>query len=122
MHHRVHIAFAALPETDYYDPTAAFSVTFHTRLRVFAAIGTALSRTIFNLHRKPFKVIVLDCDNAWKGLCSEDGPLGVEWSPPYKGCRNSWIGQMNRGMLLCLCSKNSRTGCAGRLDRRTTWS
>ena len=73
----------------------------------YAAIGTAVIRAIFNLKRKPFKVIVLDCDNTlWKGVCGEDGFRGVEVSGPHRILQQFMLDQMNAGMLLCLCSKN----------------
>ena len=74
----------------------------------YAAIGTELVRTLFNAKRNPLKVIVLDCDNTlWKGVCGEEGPLGVQLTPPYRALQEIMIGQMNAGMLLCLCSKNN---------------
>ena len=86
----------------------------------YAAIGTALVRTIFNLKKDPFKVIVLDCDNTlWKGVCGEDGPLGVEVTAPYRALQEFMIGQMNAGMLLCLCSKNNEKDALDVFDQRT---
>jgi len=108
------------PVNDYYDPDSRFLGHIPYTTEGYAAIGTALSRTVFNLHRKPFKVIALDCDNTlWKGLCGEDGPLGVEVSPPYQALQNFMIDQMNRGMLLCLCSKNSEQDVLDVFARRT---
>ena len=86
----------------------------------YAAIGTALVRTIFNLKRDPFKVIVLDCDNTlWKGVCGEDGPWGIEVTAPYRALQEFMIGQMNAGMLLCLCSKNNEKDALDVFDQRT---
>jgi len=57
-------------------------------------------------------VIVLDCDNTlWKGVCGEDGPLGVEVTAAYRALQDFMIGQMKDGMLLCLCSKKMRRMC-----------
>jgi FkbH-like protein len=65
-------------------------------------------------------VIVLDCDNTlWKGVCGEDGPFGVEVSPPYRALQEFMIGQMNDGMLLCLCSKNNEKDVLDVFDQRT---
>jgi FkbH-like protein/FkbM family methyltransferase len=108
------------PVKDYYDPDSRLLGHIPYTSEGYAAIGTALSRTVFNLHRKPYKVIVLDCDNTlWKGLCGEDGPLGVEVSPPYQTLQSFMIDQMNRGMLLCLCSKNSEQDVMDVLAQRT---
>ncbi len=84
----------------------------------YAAIGTALFRTIFNVKRKPYKAIVLDCDNTlWKGVCGEDGYKGVAVTEPYRALQQFMVDQMNSGMLLCLCSKNSEQDVLDVLDR-----
>ena len=65
-------------------------------------------------------MIVLDCDNTlWKGVCGEDGPLGVEVTAPYRALQEFMIGQMNAGMLLCLCSKNNEKDALDVFDQRT---
>ncbi|HWO32198.1 MAG TPA: FkbM family methyltransferase, partial [Candidatus Acidoferrum sp.] len=85
----------------------------------YAAIGTAVFRTIFNLKRKPFKVIVLDCDNTlWKGVCGEDGSQGVAVTESHRALQQFMIGQVNSGMLLCLCSKNSEQDVLAVFDQR----
>ena len=107
------------PLTGYYDTHSRFLGHVPYTTECYAAIGTALSRTVFNLRSKPFKVIVLDCDNTlWKGLCGEDGPLGVEVSPGHQALQNFMIGEMNRGMLLCLCSKNNEQDVLDVFDQR----
>ncbi len=74
----------------------------------FAAIGSSLFRTLTGLQRAPYKVIVLDCDNTlWNGVCGEEGPLGVTITPAHRALQEFMIRQMNAGMLLCVCSKNS---------------
>jgi FkbH-like protein/FkbM family methyltransferase len=96
------------PVKDYYDPHGHDLGHIPYTSECYAAIGTALIRAIFDLKRRPFKVIVLDCDNTlWKGVCGEDGPQGIEISPPFHALQEFMIGQVNAGMLLCLCSKNS---------------
>ena len=85
----------------------------------YAAFGTALFRTIFNLKRKPFKVIVLDCDNTlWQGVCGEDGSCGVAVTEPYRALQQFMVSQLNAGMLLCLCSKNTEQDVLDVFDQR----
>src|ERR1700746_307086 len=49
----------------------------------FTALGTMIARRIHGIRRAAHKVIVLDCDHTlWKGVCGEDGPLGVEVDAP----------------------------------------
>ena len=108
------------PVKDYYDPHSHQVAHIPYTPECYAAIGTALVRTIFNLKRDPFKVIVLDCDNTlWKGVCGEDGPLGIEVTAPYRALQEFMIGQMNAGMLLCLCSKNNEKDVLDVFDQRT---
>ena len=73
----------------------------------YAALGTQITRTIEAISRKPYKVVVLDCDNTlWQGVCGEDGPEGVRVSAPYRLLQEFMVKQLEAGMLLCLCSKN----------------
>ena len=76
----------------------------------YAAIGTAVFRAFAVLAGGGplYKVIVVDCDNTlWKGVCGEDGPLGVDVTPAHRRLQEFLIEQTKAGMLLCLCSKNS---------------
>jgi FkbH-like protein/FkbM family methyltransferase len=85
----------------------------------YAAIGTALFRTIFHLKRKPFKVIVLDCDDTlWKGVCGEEGSQGVAVTEAHRALQQFMVGQLNSGMLLCLCSKNREQDVLEVFDQR----
>jgi FkbH-like protein/FkbM family methyltransferase len=86
----------------------------------YAAIGTSLFRLMFNLQQEPYKVIVLDCDNTlWKGVCGEDGPLGVEVTPPYRALQEFMVEQAGAGRLLCLCSKNNESDVVDVFQQRT---
>jgi amino acid adenylation domain-containing protein/FkbH-like protein len=74
----------------------------------FTAIGSMLARRIFSLRSAPRKVIVLDCDNTlWKGVCGEEGPMGVIVDAPRRALQEFMLKQVESGMLLCLCSKNA---------------
>jgi FkbH-like protein len=74
----------------------------------FNALGTMVARRMYRLQNPPHKVIALDCDNTlWKGICGEDGPLGVEIDPPRRALQEFLLAQREAGMLLCLCSKNN---------------
>jgi FkbH-like protein len=74
----------------------------------YAAVGTTIARKIWALAENPFKVIVLDCDNTlWKGICGEDGPLGVSVDPPHLELQRFMARKTNEGFLLALCSKNN---------------
>ncbi|MFZ5988789.1 MAG: HAD-IIIC family phosphatase [Bacillota bacterium] len=74
----------------------------------YAAMGMMVIRKIHSWRRQDFKVIVLDCDNTlWKGICGEDGALGVKVAEPYKELQRFMVNKYNEGMLLTLCSKNN---------------
>lgn len=75
---------------------------------MFAAMATLLARKIIALRSRPYKVIVLDCDNTlWQGVCGEVGPQGIAVAPAYKALQEFMREQYDAGMLLCLCSKNN---------------
>jgi FkbH-like protein/FkbM family methyltransferase len=107
------------PVAEYYDIHSHELGDIPYTPECYAAIGTALFRTIFNLKRKPFKAIVLDCDNTvWKGVCGEDGSQGVAVTEAHRALQQFMVGQMNSGMLLCLCSKNSEQDVLDVFDQR----
>ncbi len=79
----------------------------------YAAVGASAARFVWSMRKPPFKAIVVDCDNTlWKGVCGEDGPLGIHVEPdgagkPYHGLQEVLKDRMRNGMLLALCSKNN---------------
>ena len=73
----------------------------------FAALGTMIARKLHALQRKPYKVIVLDCDQTlWKGVCGEDGAEGIVVTEAHHALQAFMVRQQRQGKLLCLCSKN----------------
>ncbi|GGZ21330.1 SDR family NAD(P)-dependent oxidoreductase [Streptomyces poonensis] len=73
----------------------------------YTALGTALARKVHSLLAPPFKVLVLDCDNTlWSGVCGEDGSRGVGIGPGRRRLQEWAVELHDRGVLLCLCSKN----------------
>ena len=104
---------------NYYDPQNYRAGHVPYTLEGFSAIGTGISRRLFTLQRAPFKVIVLDCDNTlWRGVCGEDGPLGIEIGGPHLALQEFMAAQMRAGMLLCLSSKNNEADVWAVLDGR----
>jgi len=107
------------PMREYYDPYGHDLGHIPYTAECYAAIGTALVRAIFNLKGNRFKAIVLDCDNTlWKGICGEDGPVGIEITEDHRTLQQFMLGQMNAGMLLCLCSKNNEKDVLDVLDQQ----
>ncbi len=74
----------------------------------FSAMGIELARSIDAHFRKPFKVLVLDCDNTlWDGVCGEDGTDGIRFSEARIRLQELAVEQSRSGMVICLCSKNN---------------
>ncbi|MCP4348351.1 MAG: amino acid adenylation domain-containing protein [Desulfobacterales bacterium] len=74
----------------------------------YAATGSAVARKLIAWKKPLFKVIALDCDNTlWKGICGEDGTLGVEVQGGYAALQQFMTDKYNEGFLLVLCSKNN---------------
>ena len=99
---------ARYPVQHVHDPHSDHEAHIPYTREGYAAIGTAVFRAIAGLSGPLYKVIAVDCDNTlWKGVCGEDGPLGVEVTPEQRRLQEFLIEQTKAGMLLCLCSKNS---------------
>ncbi|MFF1272521.1 SDR family NAD(P)-dependent oxidoreductase [Streptomyces marokkonensis] len=72
------------------------------------ALGTAVVRGVHALLARPYKVLVLDCDNTlWRGVCAEDGPLGVELGEAHRRLQEWAVRRHDEGVLVCLASKNA---------------
>lgn len=92
---------------NYEDPEAEAIGHIPYTSELFTALGTLISRKIAALCRRPYKAIVLDCDNTlWQGICAEDGADGVRVTEPYEKLQSFLLKQYAQGMLLCLNSKN----------------
>lgn len=74
----------------------------------FAALGTALARTVHAIVRPRPKVVVVDADNTlWTGIVGEDGVAGITVDHDRRAFQELLIAQRDAGRLLCLCSRNN---------------
>lgn len=96
------------PVSDYYDPHADQLGHVPYTPEFFAGLGTMIARKLNAARMRPYKVIVLDCDDTlWDGICGEDGPQGVRLDAPRKALQQYMLAQREAGMVLCLASKNN---------------
>ncbi len=96
------------PVKDYYDPHGDKLGHVPYTPAFFSALGSMTARKLHTIQGTPYKVVVLDCDQTlWKGVCGEDGPLGIEIDQPRKLLQEFMVNQQDAGMVICLCSKNS---------------
>jgi len=73
-----------------------------------ATVATVIARKVVALKQPIFKVIALDCDNTlWRGVCGEEGALGVQVEAPYLYLQRFLLEKYNEGMILTLVSKNN---------------
>lgn len=99
---------ALYPVANYEDARADAAGHIPYTQEFFNALGTMIARRFYGLQGSPYKVIVLDCDNTlWRGICGEDGTLGVKVDPAARALQEFVLAQRNAGVLLCLCSKNN---------------
>lgn len=83
----------------------------------FAELGTAIARAVHALTRQPYKAVVLDCDNTlWRGVVGEDGVAGIE---PDEELQRQVLSWHERGVLVCLCSKNDEADVLRAFTERT---
>lgn len=72
-------------------------------------LALAICRQICRLYRGRKKVIVLDCDNTlWGGAVAELGADNIVLSAAFLAVQQFMVAQQQKGMVLCLCSKNVR--------------
>jgi FkbH-like protein len=103
---------------DGFDPQGDCLAHIPYRPEQFAALGTMIVRKIQALGNARYKVVVLDCDQTlWRGVCGEDGPLGVELDSPALSLQEFMREQREAGMLLCLCSRNNLADVRAAFDR-----
>jgi len=96
------------PVLEYYDPHADELGHVPYTPEFFAALGTMIARKFHSQRAGRYKVIALDCDETlWQGVCGEDGPQGVQLDENHRALQNFMLAERERGMLLCLCSKNN---------------
>lgn len=108
------------PVAGYYDPHTDASGHVPYTLPFYTAMGTIIARKLQALRSVPYKVIALDCDQTlWKGVCAEDGVLGLEIDEPRRALQAFMTAQHDAGMLVCLCSKNNEADVLEVFDRRT---
>ena len=96
------------PVDQYYDPTGLAIGDVPYTPAFYSAMGTSIARRIQSIYRKPYKVIILDCDNTlWDGVVGDLGAHGVQITPGHAALQSFMVKQHDAGMLLCLCSKNA---------------
>ncbi|MBW5449438.1 HAD-IIIC family phosphatase, partial [Cohnella sp. CFH 77786] len=84
----------------------------------YAAVGTEIARALIGWNGHPFKVVAVDADNTlWRGVCGEDGPLGVSVPPAFASFQRLLLRKRSEGMLLALCSKNNEADLWEVFDR-----
>jgi FkbH-like protein len=95
------------PVTKVFDPRSDLLGSIPYTPLFFTALGTMLARTALAIHRPPYKVIVLDCDNTlWRGVCGEGGVSAVSIDGSFRALQQFVLARADEGTLLCLCSKN----------------
>lgn len=73
----------------------------------YDALATGIARSVHALLARPFKVLVLDCDNTlWAGVAGEDGPDGIRLTGGHRHVQEWAAGLREQGVLLALASKN----------------
>ena len=86
----------------------------------FSAIGTQIARYFHSVSTKPYKIIILDCDETlWHGACGEDGPLGVRVDEPHIQLQKFMVDQHEKGAVLCICSRNNEEDVTAVFHQRT---
>ena len=99
---------ALYPVDVVHDPLAAEAGRVPYTREFFAALGTLVARRYYRLQAPELKAIAVDCDGTlWRGVCGEEGPLGVTVENGHRALQRFLLEQREAGTLICLCSKNN---------------
>ncbi|ACS85223.1 FkbH like protein [Musicola paradisiaca Ech703] len=110
---------AAYEVTDYHDAVRDEMGHIPYTPALFEVIASVLVRHIHAVRRPPCKVIALDCDNTlWSGVVGELGAEGIKIDSGYRALQQFMLRQKQRGMLLCLVSKNNHEDVKRVFDSR----
>ncbi|PJD93752.1 MAG: hypothetical protein CK424_01590 [Legionella sp.] len=89
-------------------------------LDFYNSLSTLIARKYSLLSRKPYKVIILDCDETlWSGVVEEDGIDGIVIDQHDLALQQFILECHQAGFLLCLCSKNSEDSIFSVFKHRT---
>jgi len=96
------------PVPDYYDVEQDKLASIPYTSLYYVSLSTIIMRRLYSRITPDTKVIVLDCDNTlWKGICGEEGAHGVDVDFVSRVLQTFMVAQYDKGVLLCLCSKNN---------------
>lgn len=86
----------------------------------YAALATEVFRATRSLITAPKKALVLDCDNTiWKGVCGEQSPEDLLIESGHSAIQKLALACRNRGIVLCLASKNEEEDVRKVFNSRT---
>ena len=81
--------------------------------RGFSMLALQLMRKVYGLTRPPLKLIAVDADNVlWRGICGEQAVEDITLTPRELLIQQTLLEQYQRGILLCLVSKNNEEDVA----------
>lgn len=73
----------------------------------YTAMACLLARKLHAIIQKPYKLIAVDCDNTlWEGVAGDIGINRVEFKEHNIFLQNYLVDQQEKGIIICLCSKN----------------
>ena len=108
------------PVQDSYDPEGDVLGHVPYTREYFNGLATLFVRKAEALERKPYKVIVLDCDNTlWKGVVGEDEYTGIEINDHHRSLHEFMVNETRKGKILCLASKNTESDVWAVFDKRS---
>jgi FkbH-like protein len=110
---------ALYPVTDCFDRHADTLAHIPYNSLFYTSLATIIARRLYTLKGPLYKVIALDCDGTlWDGVCGEDGPQGVWIDSIRKSLQSTMVALHERGMLICLCSRNNEQDVLDVFDSR----
>jgi FkbH-like protein len=96
------------------------------KIEFFKHYVSAIENLLLRRTGKLKKAFIFDCDNTlWKGVIGEDGPDGIDMSVKseigihYHQVQEIAVALSQKGVLICLCSKNNQAEVDGLLGKHS---
>ena len=106
--------------TSIFDPYTEKHGHIPYTLDFYHTLSTLIARKYSLLSRKPYKAIILDCDETlWRGVIEEDGIDGIVIDKHDIALQQFILECHQAGFLICLCSKNSEESILAVFKHRT---
>jgi FkbH-like protein len=98
------------PVDEYYEPLGEKLGSIPYTQEYLLGLAAGIVRMMHATRQTPIKALAVDCDGTlWEGVAAEDGVAHITIDGPQRRFQEFLLGQVQAGVILCLCSKNQES-------------